>query len=48
MPSKDPTPDIEIFVLNASAIAWSPKLADAAEAVLGIDGGEFPIVLGGD
>lgn len=34
VPPKDPTPDFEIFVLNARAIAWSPKLADAAEAVL--------------
>jgi arginase len=33
--------------LNAHAIAsWSPKLADAVERVL--DGGEFPVVLGGD
>jgi len=46
-PSKDPTPDPESGVLNARAIAaWSPKLADAVEAVL--DAGEFPVVLGGD
>ncbi len=33
--------------LNATAIAaWSPRLADAVEAVL--DAGEFPVVLGGD
>jgi arginase len=33
--------------LNAKAIAeWSPKLADAVGNVL--DGGEFPVVLGGD
>lgn len=44
---KDPTPDPETGTLNASAIAaWSPKLADAVEAVL--DAGEFPVVLGGD
>jgi arginase len=47
VPSKDPTPDSETGTLNAGAIAaWSPKLADAVEAVL--DGGEFPVVLGGD
>jgi arginase len=34
-------------VLNAQAIAdWSPKLADAVEAVLAA--GEFPLILGGD
>ena len=44
---KGPTPDPETGTLNASAIAaWSPKLADAVEAVL--DAGEFPVVLGGD
>ncbi len=47
VPPKDPTPDPETCILNARAIAqWSPKLADAVEAVL--DAGEFPIVLGGD
>ncbi|MFK4387380.1 arginase family enzyme [Bradyrhizobium sp. USDA 223] len=47
VPSKDPTPDPETGVLNAGAIAaWSPKLADAVEAVL--VAGEFPLVLGGD
>lgn len=45
--SKDPTPDPETRTLNAQAIAaWSPRLADAVEAVL--DAGEFPVVLGGD
>lgn len=45
--SKDPAPDPETGTLNAGAIAaWSPKLADAVEAVL--DAGEFPVVLGGD
>lgn len=44
---KDQTPDPDTRVLNAKAIAeWSPKLADAVEAVL--DAGEFPVVLGGD
>lgn len=47
VPSKNPTPDPETGILNAKAIAaWSPKLADAIEAVL--DAGEFPFVLGGD
>ncbi|MBY4610712.1 arginase family protein [Rhizobium sp. 9T] len=47
VPAKDPTPDPETGTLNARAIAeWSPKLADAVEAVL--DAGEFPVVLGGD
>ncbi|MER9162057.1 arginase family protein [Mesorhizobium sp. M0715] len=47
MPPKDPTPDPETGTLNARAIAqWSPKLADAVEAVL--DAGGFPVVLGGD
>ncbi|WPG39540.1 arginase family protein [Variovorax sp. EBFNA2] len=47
VPAKNPTPDPETGTLNASAIAaWSPRLADAVEAVL--DAGEFPIVLGGD
>ncbi|UXN70328.1 arginase family protein [Devosia neptuniae] len=47
VPPKDPTPDPDTGVLNATAIAaWSPKLADAVEAVL--DAGEFPVVLGGD
>ncbi|MCZ4432134.1 arginase family protein [Agrobacterium sp. SOY23] len=47
VPAKNPSPDPETGVLNAGAIAvWSPKLADAVEAVL--DAGEFPVVLGGD
>ena len=47
VPPKDPKPDPETGVLNAGAIAaWSPKLADAVEAVL--DAREFPVVLGGD
>jgi arginase len=47
VPSKDPAIDPETGTLNARAIAaWSPKLADAVEAVL--DAGEFPVVLGGD
>jgi arginase len=47
VPSKDPATDPETGILNARAIAaWSPKLADAVEAVL--DAGEFPVVLGGD
>jgi arginase len=44
---KNATPDPETLILNAKAIAaWSPRLADAVEAVL--DAGEFPVVLGGD
>ena len=47
VPTKEPTPDPDTGTLNARAIAaWSPKLADAVEAVL--DAGEFPVVLGGD
>lgn len=47
VPPKEPTPDPETGILNARAIAaWSPKLADAVEAVL--TAGEFPVVLGGD
>lgn len=47
VPSKVPVPDPGTGTLNAKAIAaWSPKLADAVEAVL--DAGEFPVVLGGD
>ncbi|MCD0505338.1 arginase family protein [Bordetella petrii] len=47
VPAKDPTPDPATGTLNARAIAaWSPKLADAVEAVLGA--GEFPVILGGD
>lgn len=39
--------DPETKTLNAHAIAeWSPRLADAMEAVL--DAGEFPLILGGD
>ncbi len=44
---KEPAPDAETGILNTRAIAaWSPKLADAVEAV--VDSGEFPVVLGGD
>ncbi|TGN78385.1 arginase family protein [Bradyrhizobium yuanmingense] len=47
VPTKHPVPDPETGTLNAGTIAvWSPKLADAVEAVL--DAGEFPLVLGGD
>lgn len=47
VPPKDPIPDPGTGTLNAKAIAaWSPRLADAVEAVL--DAGEFPVVLGGD
>ena len=47
VPSKNPAPDHKTGTLNAGAIAaWSPKLADAVEAVL--VAGEFPLVLGGD
>jgi len=47
VPPRELTPDPETGILNARAIAeWSPKLADAVEAVL--DAGEFPVVLGGD
>ena len=47
IPPKDRIRDPETLTLNAQAIAaWSPKLADAVEAVL--DAREFPVVLGGD
>jgi arginase len=47
VPPKDRARDAETMILNADAIAaWSPRLADAVEAVL--DAGEFPLVLGGD
>jgi arginase len=47
VPHKDPAPDPDTGTLNAKAIAdWSPRLADAVEAVL--DAREFPLVLGGD
>ena len=47
VPTKHPVPDPETGILNAKAIAaWSPRLADAVEAVL--DAREFPVVLGGD
>ncbi|HWU16992.1 MAG TPA: arginase family protein [Devosia sp.] len=47
VPPKEATPDPETGILNARAIAaWSPKLADAMEAML--DSGAFPVVLGGD
>lgn len=46
-PPYSPERDPETLTLNAKAIAeWSPKLADAVEAVL--DEGEFPVILGGD
>lgn len=46
-PPYSPRRDPDTLTLNASAIAgWTPRLADAVEAVL--DGGEFPILLGGD
>jgi arginase len=46
-PEYDPVPDPETGTLNASALArWSPELADAVQSVL--DGGGFPLVLGGD
>src|SRR5687768_14778684 len=39
--------DPETLTFNARAIAeWTPRLADAVEAVLGR--GEVPVVLGGD
>lgn len=47
VPPKDPARDPETGILNAAAIAaWSPRLANAVEAVL--DAGQFPVVLGGD
>lgn len=47
IPLKEPMRDPDTLTLNARAIAaWSPRLADAVEAVL--DAGEFPVVLGGD
>jgi arginase len=47
VPRKDPTPDPQTRTLNARAIAdWSPRLADAVEAVL--EAREFPVALGGD
>jgi arginase len=47
VPQKTPKPDPLTGTLNAKAIAdWSPRLADAVEAVL--DAREFPVVLGGD
>ncbi|WP_205962237.1 arginase family protein [Paracoccus siganidrum] len=47
VPPEGPTPDPETGILNARAFAaWSPKLADAVEAVP--DAGQFPVVLGGD
>ena len=46
-PSRDDERDAVTGILNAQAIAdWSPRLADAVGAVL--DGGEFPVILGGD
>jgi arginase len=47
VPAKQSARDASTGVLNAKEIAsWSPKLADAIEALL--DAGEFPVVLGGD
>jgi arginase len=47
VPAKQGRPDPETRVLNAQAIVdWSPRLADSVSAVL--DGGAFPVVLGGD
>jgi arginase len=47
VPAKNAERDLRTGVLNAEAIAsWSPRLADAVEAVL--DAQEFPVVLGGD
>lgn len=44
---KQQSRDPDTLTLNAEAIAaWSPRLADAIEAVL--DVGEFPVMLGGD
>jgi len=46
-PPQRPERDPETLTLNAQAIAdWSPKLADAVEAVVEAD--EFPVILGGD
>lgn len=46
-PPYSPRRDPETLTLNARAIAaWTPRLADAVETIL--DGGEFPILLGGD
>lgn len=46
-PEYDPVRDPETAMLNSYGLAeYSPRLADAVGAV--IDGGEFPIVLGGD
>jgi arginase len=46
-PPYNPVRDPETQTLNARAIAeWSPKLADAVEAVT--NHGEFPVILGGD
>lgn len=46
-PPYDPHRDAETQTVNAAAIAaWTPKLADAVEAVL--DRGEYPVILGGD
>ena len=47
VPPYDPARDSESLTLNAAAIAaWTPRLADAIEAVLDEDA--FPLVLGGD
>ncbi len=46
-PAYQATRDPQTRTLNAAAMAaWSPRLADAVEAVL--HRGEFPLVLGGD
>jgi arginase len=47
IPPKHSKPDPDTRILNAQEIAvWSPRLADAVEAVL--DTNEFPVILGGD
>jgi arginase len=47
VPPRHAEPDPDTGVLNAESIAaWSPRLADAVEAMF--DAGEFPVVLGGD
>ena len=47
VPPYDPVRKPKNATLNAAAIAaWTPRLADAVEAVM--DDGSFPLVLGGD
>ncbi|MBC7956916.1 MAG: arginase family protein [Cytophagales bacterium] len=46
-PPYNPVRDAQTLTLNAQAIAqWTPRLADAVAGVL--DGGGFPLILGGD